>query len=62
MEILGIVRRSYHPVVPGSTRWYPSVPGSNGRSCQQQVPMQHGKFKSEFGKTSIGPLSTLPLR
>eukprot|EP00954_Amorphochlora_amoebiformis_P014880 1163958-Amorphochlora_amoeboformis.AAC.1 len=29
---------------------------------QQQIPMQHGKLKSEFGKTSMGPLSTIPLR
>eukprot|EP00954_Amorphochlora_amoebiformis_P016030 1258446-Amorphochlora_amoeboformis.AAC.1 len=32
MEIQEIVRRSYHPVVLGSTRWYSSVPGSNGLS------------------------------
>eukprot|EP00954_Amorphochlora_amoebiformis_P030297 1394445-Amorphochlora_amoeboformis.AAC.1 len=29
MEILEIVRRLYHPVVPGSTRWYPLIPGGN---------------------------------
>eukprot|EP00954_Amorphochlora_amoebiformis_P015408 1208331-Amorphochlora_amoeboformis.AAC.1 len=37
MEILEIVRRLYHPVVPGSTRWYPLVTGFRGTVTKRDV-------------------------